>query len=222
VDVIVPVATDPAILAAKHATSTIPIVMAVSGDPVGAGFIASLAWPGGNITGLSGLVPEVAGKRLELLKAVVPQASRVAVLWNATFPGKVLEWQETQVAARASAVTLQSVEVRGPDDFGRAFSAMAKERSHALITLADPLTIMQRRQIANFAGANRLPMMSQLKEFAEAGGLMTYGASLPDMFRRAATYVDKILKGAKPADLPVEQPMRFALVITSRPPRLWA
>ena len=213
VDIIVPVASDPAIRAAQHATSTIPIVMAVSSDPVGTGFVASLARPGGNITGVSGLVPEVAGKRLQLLKEVVPQAARVAVLWNATHSGKGLEWHETQVAAHVLGVTLQSVEVRGPDDFDPAFAALTTERPDALITLAEPLTIMHRRQIADFAITNRLPMISQLKEFAEAGGLMTYGTSLPGLFQRAAYYVDKILKGAKPADLPVEQPMQFELVI---------
>jgi putative ABC transport system substrate-binding protein len=213
VDVIVPVASDPAIRAAQQATSTIPIVMAVSSDPVGSRFVASLARPGGNITGVSGLVPEVAGKRLQLLKEVVPHAARVAVLWNATHSGKVLEWQETQVAAQALGVTLQSIEVRGPNDFAPALAALTTERPDALITLAEPLTIMYRRQIADFAVTHRLPMISQLKEFAEAGGLMTYGTSLPGLFQRAAYYVDRILKGAKPADLPVEQPTKFELVI---------
>ncbi len=213
VDVIVPVASDPAIRAAQQATSTIPIVMAVSSDPVGSGFVASLARPGGNITGVSGLVPEVAGKRLQLLKDVVPHAARVAVLWNATHAGKVLEWQETQVAAQALGVTLQSIEVRGPDDFAPAFAVLTTERPDALITLAEPLTIMYRRQIADFAVTHRLPMISQLKEFAEAGGLMTYGTSLSGLFQRAAYYVDRILKGAKPSDLPVEQPTKFELVI---------
>jgi putative ABC transport system substrate-binding protein len=213
VDVIVPVASDPTIRAAQQATSTIPIVMAVSSDPVGSGFVASLARPGGNITGVSGLVPEVAGKRLQLLKDVVPHAARVAVLWNATHAGKVLEWQETQVAAQALGVTLQSIEVRGPDDFAPAFAVLTTERPDALITLAEPLTIMYRRQIADFAVTHRLPMISQLKEFAEAGGLMTYGTSLSGLFQRAAYYVDRILKGAKPSDLPVEQPTKFELVI---------
>jgi ABC-type uncharacterized transport system substrate-binding protein len=209
VDILVPVASDPAIRAAQHATSTIPIVMAASSDPVGTGFVASLARPGGNITGVSGLVPEVAGKRLQLLKDVVPHAARVAVLWNTTHAGKGLEWHETQVAAHVLGVTLQAVEVRGPDDFAPALAALTTERPDALITLAEPLTIMHRRQIADFALTHRLPMMSQLKEFAEAGGLMTYGTSLPGLFQRAAYYVDRILKGAKPADLPVEQPTKF-------------
>src|SRR5215471_12833635 len=206
VDIIVPVASDPAIRAAQDATSTIPIVMAVSSDPVGTGFVASLARPGGNITGVSGLVPEVAGKRLQLLKDVVPHAARVAVLWNATHAGKGREWHATQVAAQALGVTLQSIEVRGPDDFGPAFAVLTTERPDALLTLAEPLTLMHRREIADFAITHRLPMMSQLKEFAEAGALLTYGTSLVGLFRRAAYYVDRILKGAKPADLPVEQP----------------
>jgi len=199
--------------AAKEATRTIPIVMAVSGDPVGSGLVASLARPGGNITGLSIQATEVGGKRLELLKEAVPQASRIAVLWNAAEPGKELEWQDTQRAAQALGVTLHSVEVRGPEDFDRAFAAIARERPDALLTFSDPLTLQHQRRIVDFATQNRLPLMSEGKEFAEAGGLMTYGASLPALFRRAAYYVDRILKGAKPADLPVEQPMKFELVI---------
>ena len=144
---------------------------------------------------------------------MVPHAARVAVLWNATHAGKGREWHATQVAAQALGVTLQSFEVRGPDDFAPAFAALTTERPDALITLAEPLTIMHRREIADFAITHRLPMMSQLKEFADAGGLMTYGTSLLGLFRRAAYYVDRILKGAKPADLPVEQPTQFELVI---------
>jgi ABC-type uncharacterized transport system substrate-binding protein len=213
VDILVVLAGDPGVRAAQHATRTIPIVMAVSADPVGTGFVGSLARPGGNITGVSGLAPEVGGKRLEFLKAVLPQAAHVAVLWNPAYPGKVLEWRATQVAAEALGVTLRSVEVQGPHDFARAFAAMTHERPDALITLAEPLTIAHRSEIAHFALAHRLPMISQLREFAAAGGLLTYGASLPALFRRAATYVDKILKGAKPADLPVEQPTAFELAI---------
>jgi putative ABC transport system substrate-binding protein len=213
VDVLVTSSGDPAIRALKQATSTIPIVMAVSVDPVGTGLVASLARPGGNITGLSIMAAEVGGKRLELLKQAVPQASRVAVLWNASHPGKELEWQDTQVAARALGVTLHAVEVRGPADFDGAFGAIASERPDALITFADPLTLTHQRQIVDFATQHQLPMISEIQEFAEAGGLMTYGASLPALFRRAAYYVDRILKGVKPADLPVEQPMKFELVI---------
>jgi len=213
VDVLVTGAGDRAILALKHATSTIPIVMAVSADPVGTGLVASLAQPGGNVTGLSIQAAEVSGKRLDLLKQAVPQASRVAVLWNASEPSKASELHDTQVAAQALGVTLHSVEVRGPDDFDGALAAIAKERPDALLVFAEPLTLNHQRRIVDFATQHRLPLMSSNKEFAEAGGLMTYGASLPALFRRAAYYVDRILKGTKPADLPVEQPTKFALVI---------
>jgi putative ABC transport system substrate-binding protein len=213
VDILVVLEGDPGIHAAQHATSTIPIVMAVSADPMGTGFVSSLARPGGNITGVSSLAPEVWGKRLELLKAILPQAAHVTVLWNPAYPGKALEWRATQVAAEALGMTLGSMEVQGPNDFARAFAATTQERPDALITMAEPLTIAHRREIADFALTHRLPMISRLREFAAAGGLLTYSASLPALFRRAATYVDKILKGAKPADLPVEQPMTFELVI---------
>jgi putative ABC transport system substrate-binding protein len=212
IDVIVAVG-DPAIRAAKQATSTIPIVMAPSADPIGAGFVASLARPGGNITGSSILAAELGGKRLELLREVVPKASRVAVLWNSADPAKALELKDTQVAARALGVTLQSVEVRGADDFDSAFSAISRGRPDALIAFSEPLALAHRGRIVDFAAKSQLPMISEIKEFADAGGLMTYGPSLPDLFRRAATYVDKILKGAKPADLPIEQPTKFELVI---------
>jgi putative ABC transport system substrate-binding protein len=199
--------------AAAQATTTIPIVQAAGGDLVLAGLVASLAWPGGNVTGLSIQDVEVGGKRLELLKAAVPHASRIAVLWNATQPAKALEWQQVQEAGRALGVTLASVEVRGPHDFDRAFATMTAARPEALLTLSDNLTVRHRQQIVDFVTTQRLPMLSEVKEFAEAGGLMTYGGSLTALNRRAATYVDKILKGAKPADLPVEQPMKLELVI---------
>jgi putative ABC transport system substrate-binding protein len=213
VDVIVTSSGEPAILAAKRATTTIPIVMAVSADPVGTGLVASLARPGGNVTGLSILAPEVAGKRLQLLKDAVPRVSRVAVLWNAAYPGKALELSETQSAAQALGVKLQSVEVRGPDDFPSAFSAITRASPDALITFSDPLTNSERRRIVDFAVRSRLPMISETRSFADTGGLMTYGASVADLVRRSAIYVDKILKGAKPADLPVEQPTKFELVV---------
>jgi putative tryptophan/tyrosine transport system substrate-binding protein len=213
VDVLVTGGGEPTIQALKQATSTIPIVMAVSADPVATGLVASLPRPGGNITGLSIQAAEVGGKRLALLKEAMPQASRVAVLWNAASPGKALEWQDTQIAARALGVTLQSMEVRGPDEFDGALAAIARARPDALLTFSDPLTLVHRTQIVEFAAQNRLPLMSEIKAFAEAGGLMTYGASLPDLFHRAADYVDRILKGAKPGDLPVEQPTKFELVI---------
>jgi putative ABC transport system substrate-binding protein len=213
VDVLVTGLGEPGIRALQHATSTIPIVMAVSADPVGAGLVASLARPGGNITGVSIMAPEGGAKRLELLKDAVPQASHVAVLWNAAFPGKDLEWQATQQAARALGVTLHAVEVRGPDEVDRALAAIARERPEALIVFSDPLTLGHQRQIVEFATQYRLPMISEIKGFAQTGGLMTYGASLPALSQRAAYYVDRILKGTKPADLPVEQPTKFEFVI---------
>ena len=201
------------IRAARDATSTIPIVMANSGDPVGTGLIASLSRPGGNVTGLSLLAPDLGGKRLELLKETVPKVSRVGVLWNPTNAVKALELNSTEVAARALGVIVTSHGVRAPADFDRAFAAIGRERPTALITLADPLTRGYRSQFAEFAVKSRLPMIAELRDFAEAGGLMTYGASLLDLYRRAATYVDKILKGAKPGDLPIEQPTKFELVV---------
>jgi len=212
VDVIV-TGGEAGIRAARDATRTIPIVMANSGDPVGTGLIASLARPGGNITGLSLLLSELGGKRLALLRETVPKVSHVAVLWNPTNAAKPLEWKSIQVAAGALGVRVTSFEVREPTDFALAFAAVAKARSNALTPLSEPLTRAHRRQIGEFAVKNRLPMIAENREFAEAGGLMTYGPSLPDLYRRAATYVDKILKGAKPADLPVEQASKFELVI---------
>ena len=187
--------------------------MANSGDPVGTGLIASLARPGGNITGLNLLLPELGAKRLALLREAVPTVSHVAVLWNPTKAAKPLEWRSMQVAAGALGVRVTSFEVREPTDFAPAFAAIAKARSNALIPLTEPLTRAHRRQIGEFSVKNRLPMIAENRDFAEAGGLMTYGPSLLDLWRRAATYVDKILKGAKPADLPVEQPTKFEWVI---------
>jgi putative tryptophan/tyrosine transport system substrate-binding protein len=198
---------------AQHATQTIPIVMAIVTDPVGSGLVASLARPGGNLTGLSIGAAELGGKRLELLLQAVPQAVRVAVLWNAALADKVPEWQGTQTAAQAVGVALHSVEVRGRDDFEGTFATLARERPDALITFADPLTLTYHRRIVAFATQHRLAMISELKAFAEAGGLMIYGPSGADLWRRAAAYVHKILHGAKPAELPVEQPMKFELII---------
>jgi putative tryptophan/tyrosine transport system substrate-binding protein len=213
VDVIV-TATDVAIAAVKRETQTIPIVMANSSDPVGTGFVVSLAHPGGNITGLSSISPELSGKRLELLREVVPGLSRVAFLWNPDVRGAVLDYKETEGAASSLRVQLQSVEVVRAEDFDRAFSAVTKGRAQALIVPgANPLAFANRDRIANFAQRNRLPSMYGQREFVDAGGLMSYGPSTPDMHRRAATYVDKILKGTKPADLPVERPRKFELVI---------
>ena len=212
VDVIVAGGT-PAPLAAKHATSTIPIVMAAAGDPVGTGLVASLAKPVGNVTGLSNHSAELTGKRLQLTKEIVPGLSRVAVLWNAANPIAELVFKETEAAARTLGVQVQSVEVRGPDDFDNALPATVSGGVGALFVIDDPLVFRYLKQIADFAARNRLPATAIYKQFAEAGGLMTFGANLADLNRRAAIFVDKILKGAKPADLPVEQPTKYELVI---------
>jgi len=212
VDVIVTGST-PGARAAKQATTKIPIIAVVVGDPVGTGLVASLARPGGNLTGLSDITVDLSAKRLELLKEVAPTASRVAVLWNPTHPTNPLQLRETQVAAQALGLTLQPVVVGSSDELERAFAAMMRERASALLVLAETLTLLHRRRLADLAAKNRLPAMYPFREQAEAGGLMSYGPSIPDMYRRAAVYVDKILKGAKPADLPVEQPTRFELVI---------
>lgn len=198
---------------AKAATATIPIVM-VSGDPVGTGLVASLARPGGNVTGLSFFSPELTGKRLELLREIVPAAARVAVLWNADGPAKVEEFRETEVAARALGLVLQSLEVRAASpDIEGAFLAAAQGGAGALLTLGNPVTLSHLTRIAALAEQNRLPSMFDSRQFVEAGGLVSYGPSFADLYRRAAWYVDRILKGARPADLPVEQPTRFELVI---------
>jgi putative ABC transport system substrate-binding protein len=212
VDVIVTPSTLDA-LAAQRATRTIPIVMAASGDAVATGLVASLARPGGNITGLTALSRELSGKRLELLKEAVPGLSRVAVLWNAANPDKAHDVEETQVAARALGLQVQSLEVRGPNDFESAFRAATKKRAGALLTLTDTLTSFHQRQVVDLAAKSRLPSIYEFGEWVDAGGLMSYGPNDADLFGRAATYVDKILKGAKPGDLPVEQPRKFELVI---------
>jgi putative ABC transport system substrate-binding protein len=205
--------TTPAALAAKNATTTIPIVIPTAIDPVGTGLIASLARPGGNITGGAVLTGELAAKRLELLKEVVPSLSRTAVLWNSANPANALAWRETQGAARAVGVTLQSHEVQGPKDFEVAFSRMAEERPDALFVLDDALTIQYRKEIADFAMQKRLPSVFAAKDRVEAGGLMSYGPRYSEMMRNAASLVDKILRGAQPANLPMEQPTTFELVI---------
>ncbi|MGH7771384.1 MAG: ABC transporter substrate-binding protein [Candidatus Binatia bacterium] len=199
--------------AAKEATNTIPIVMAQDSDPVASGFVASLARPGGNITGLSTLSPEISGKRLELLKEVLPKATRVAILWNPPNPGSAKILKGTEVAAQSLGLKLQPLEVRSLDDFDGAFQAATKGRAGAVMILGDPVSFTHRRRIVDLAAKNRLPAIYNRPEYVEEGGLMTYGASYTDLARRAATYVDKILKGTKPADLPVEQPMKFELVI---------
>jgi putative tryptophan/tyrosine transport system substrate-binding protein len=201
-------------VAAKEATSTIPIVMTQDPDPVGTGFIASLARPGGNITGLSRLAPELSGKRLELLKEVVPKLSRVAVFGTSTRAGNAQELKEVELAAGALGVNLQYVDVLGPKDIKIAFQAAVKGRAAAvLMNVSGPVVNSRRQEIAELAVKSRLPVMHSIPENVEAGGLIFYGVNQDDLDRRAATYVDKILKGAKPADLPVEQPKKFEFII---------
>ena len=203
VDVMV-VSTTPGALAAKNATQTIPVVMVAVGDPVGSGLVDSLARPGGNLTGLSLLNPEISGKRLQLLKRVLPKVSRVAVLTNPGNPIHAVFWRETQEAAQKLALQLQALELRGPEEFDGAFRAATRGRAGALLAFADSLTLGYRSRIVALAAKSRLPAMYGFWEFPDVGGLMSYGPNLPDVYRRSATYVDKILKGAKPADLPVE------------------
>jgi putative ABC transport system substrate-binding protein len=212
VDVIVG-AGGPSVQAAKKATETIPIVMTNAGDPVEQGFVASLARPGRNITGLSSFTTDLAGKRLELLREIIPKLSRVAVLWHPDAIGSTLAWKESQLAAREQGLQLQSFEVRGREDLDDAFRAAAKERAQALVALRSPTVAIERKRIAELAIKNRLPVIYDDIAYVEAGGLMSYGTKQADLYRRAAIYVDKILKGAKPADLPVEQPTKFELII---------
>jgi putative ABC transport system substrate-binding protein len=213
VDVVVAVVTQ-ASLAAKMATGTIPVVMIGVSDPVGSGLVVSLARPGANITGTSSMTAEIIGKQLELIKETLPKISRVAALWNPANPiFQAIQRRETEVAARALGMQLQFVEARAPDEIDRAFARVAKERMRALLVLNDPVFTAQRKQIADLSAKHRFPTVSGTREYTEVGGLMAYGPSFPDMYRRAAYYVDRILKGTKPADLPVEQPMKFELII---------
>ena len=199
--------------AAKAATTTIPIVMTQDPDPVGNGFIASLARPGGNITGLSNLSPEISGKKLELLKEILPKLSRVAVLKTSTIPGQSLQLREIGLTAGPLGVQLQSFDVLGPKDIETAFQAAISQHAEAFIVFGGGILTAERRRILEYVVKSRLPAIYSSPQYAEAGGLMFYGVDLTDLDRRAATYVDKILKGAKPADLPVEQPKKFELVI---------
>jgi putative tryptophan/tyrosine transport system substrate-binding protein len=198
---------------AKEATKTIPIIMTFDSDPVGNGFVVSLARPGRNITGLSTLAPEISGKQLEFLKEIVPRLSRVAVLGSSTRSGNAQSVKETELAAGAFGVKLQYLDLRGPKDIETAFRAASNGRADAVLVLTSSVATSQRTQITDLAIKNRLPAVYDRTEFVEDGGLMTYSVSSTDLFRRAATYVDKILKGAKPADLPVEQPKNFELII---------
>ena len=201
------------ISAAKEATATIPIVMPMAIDPVGQGFVTSLARPGGNVTGLATLAPEISGKQLEILKEVIPNLSRVAVLGSSTNAANTRLFKEVEAPAAAFRVKLQYLDVLNPKDFETAFRAANKGRAQAVLVLTGPVVNAQRKQIAELAVKNRLPVILPFPEYVEAGGLMSYSASVTDMYHRAATYVDKILKGAKPADLPVEQPTKFEFII---------
>jgi putative tryptophan/tyrosine transport system substrate-binding protein len=215
VDIIV-VVTTPAALAVMNATKTIPIVHPNAIDPLNTGLIASLAHPGGNLTGGAQLTAEVSAKRLEILKKIVPRLSRAAALWNPGNPAIVFSWKETQGAARSLGVTLQPHEVQGPQDFAAAFAAIAEEHPEALLVLQDAVTMQQQGEIIAFTIQQRLPSIFQGKAWAEAGGLVSYGENLAAMYRRAAYFVDRIFKGAQPADLPVEQATKFDMVLNLR------
>jgi putative tryptophan/tyrosine transport system substrate-binding protein len=206
------VASDQIALALKQATTTIPIVV-VACDAVAAGLIASLSRPGGNITGVSCLSSELSGKRLDLLREVSPNVSNLGVVWNTGDPGKAIEWRNTELAARALKMKPISLEVHGPGDFNALFTATARPRPDGLVVLADALTFINRKRIAELVAGNGIPAMYGYREFVETGGLMSYGPSSPDMCRRAGDYMAKVLRGAKPGDLPVEQPTKFELVI---------
>jgi putative tryptophan/tyrosine transport system substrate-binding protein len=213
-------ANTPAALAAKNATRTIPIILVTSGDPVGSGLVASLARPGGNVTGLS-LMPTlaIAGKQLELLKEAFPTLTHVAVLANPANPPTAGLLKEVELAARSLGLRLRVVQVRESKEFGDAFDTMKRERVAALMVIADPLVSVNRDRIVAFAATNRLPAIYPYRTFVDAGGLMSYGADVADLTRRAATYVDRILKGAKPAELPIEQPTKFELVVNLKTAR---
>jgi putative ABC transport system substrate-binding protein len=204
---------DAPIAAAMQASDRIPIIMTLAADPVGSGFVDSLAHPGGNVTGMSALAPDLAGKRVELLKELVPRASRVAVLWNSSNRGKITEWNESQDPARSLGLTLHSFEARSQEEVEGALAAIRKNLPDALIVLSESLTIAFRQRIGSFALANRLPMVSELRELTDAGGLASYGVSRADLWRRSASYVAKIVRGARPGDLPVEQPTKFEMLI---------
>ena len=204
---------DAATRAARQASRTVPIVMATSGDAVGAGFVESLARPGGNVTGMTAITPELSAKRLQILKDLLPRLSRVAVLWNPTDPVQALDWNETQSAARSLGLSLQSMEFRTPSDVDRALVALAHSLPEALVVLNSAETVERRAQLLDVAALHRTPAMYDASEWVTTGGLIAYGVTHASLFRRSATFVDRILKGAKPADLPVEQPFSFLLTI---------
>ena len=217
-DVIVTAGT-PAAVAVKKATASIPLVMVAVGDPVGTGLVASLGRPGGNATGLTSIAPELEGKRLELLKEVLPKVSRVAVLWNPANAYQIGSEKEVQAAAKVLHILVASLPVRNREQLGNALAAISREHADAVLVLADRLFLHNRERIADFVITNRLPAMNAYRELVEAGGLISFGPSYAVMHRQAATYVDKILKGAKPADMPVEQPAKFELVINLKSAR---
>ena len=218
VDVIVTQGVVPS-MAARRASTSIPVVMATAGDPIGTGLVASLARPGGNVTGLTQMNPEVTGKRLELLREMLPGLARVAILWNPGNPVSRPELEKTEASARLLRLSTQSFEVKNPDTFAAAFSSMQLDRPGAVLALSDIMFFDQRRQIASIAARNTMPVVGWTRELAEVGALMTYGPNTIAMHRRAAVYVDKLLRGANPADLPVEQPTQFELVINVRTAR---
>jgi len=205
-----------AAIAAKEATSTIPIVMTSVADPVAIGLVASLRQPGGNITGMTSIFIELAGKRVELLKTIAPRASRIAILWDGTSPGSRLGVQETEAAAKTVGLTTQGVPVRSPAEFEAAFATVVRDRAGALIISGSSIFFPHRKHVAELAVKHRLPTVANGREYVEAGILASYGPDYPDLYRRAATFVDKILKGAKPGDLPVEQPTKFELIINMK------
>jgi putative ABC transport system substrate-binding protein len=215
VEVIV-VSGTPAILALKKATTTIPIVMAAAGDPVGTGIVKGLAYPGGNITGMSNMIPDVGGKRLQLLQQFAPTAVHIGIIWNANNPFTQLVIHESESAARILNVRLQPLQVQTAADFDSAFETGDREQIDSLIVVEDPLTISRRRQIVDFAAKRRIPAVYGAKTFVDAGGFVSFGASFPDLYRRTAFYVDKILKGANPGELPIEQATKFELVINRK------
>ena len=216
VDVIV-AATSPSVVAARQATRTIPIVMPTSSDPAGDGLVASLAHPGGNITGLSIMSPELGEKRIQMLKELFPRVSHpMAVLWNPDYVGMRARFEQARVAAPAVGLTVRSVEVRDTRELDAAFEAITREHPEALLLLVDPFTFSQRSRIVEFAAEQRIPAMYETSDFVDVGGLISYGPIVADQYRRAAAYVDKILRGAKPADLPIEQPTKFELAINVR------
>ena len=218
VDLILTAGT-PGAFAAKRATQTIPIVMAVTGDAVGTGLVSSLARPGGNLTGLTTMVPDLEGKRLEILREILPKLVTVGVLLNTSNPLTAIQWEQTKTGAKALGIQLQPIELQRPEDFKDAFARIARQRPDAITMVADRFQLAHRMQILDFVAKARVPAMYPYKDFVIAGGLVSYGPSYEDLFRRSASYVDKILRGAKPSDLPIEQPTKFELLVNLKTAR---